>query len=363
MMEILAWIVIGFAAIQMIVAFVNMVSQPRFHKISASDELVSVLIPARNEEQNISNLLVDLQHQTYKNIEILVFDDQSTDRTAEIVSDMAKYDTRIKLITSKGLPEGWLGKNYACHNLAQNANGKFLLFLDADVRAEQLLITRTVRYAQKHKTKLLSIFPTQKMHTTGEKAVVPIMNYILLTLLPLVLVLRSKFKSLAAANGQFMLFETKNYKKLNPHELLKAEKVEDIKIAQLYKKCGLKVACISGNSDVSCRMYTNYKTSIDGFSKNIVMFFGNSYLLAFVFWLVTTFGFVVVLAALPFKFFILLNLIAIVTRIFVSIASNQNSMQNLLLLLPQQLNIGIVLFKSISYKKNKAYQWKGRTVT
>jgi glycosyltransferase involved in cell wall biosynthesis len=236
MMEILSWMIIGFAAIQLIVAFVNVVSQPRFHKKSDADDLVSVLIPARNEEQNISNLLTDLQHQTYKNLEILVFDDQSTDRTAELVSDMAKYDNRIRLITSTGLPESWLGKNYACHSLAQQASGKYLLFLDADVRAEQLLISRTIRYSKKRKMKLLSIFPTQKMHSMGEKAVVPIMNYILLTLLPLVLVLRSKFSSLAAANGQFMLFEAKAYKKLNPHELLKAEKVEDIKIAQLFKK-------------------------------------------------------------------------------------------------------------------------------
>jgi glycosyltransferase involved in cell wall biosynthesis len=362
MMEILSWMIIGFAAIQLIVAFVNVVSQPRFHKKSDADDLVSVLIPARNEEQNISNLLTDLQHQTYKNLEILVFDDQSTDRTAELVSDMAKYDNRIRLITSTGLPESWLGKNYACHSLAQQASGKYLLFLDADVRAEQLLISRTIRYSKKRKMKLLSIFPTQKMHSMGEKAVVPIMNYILLTLLPLVLVLRSKFSSLAAANGQFMLFEAKAYKKLNPHELLKAEKVEDIKIAQLFKKQHLKVACVSNNNDVSCRMYTNYNESIEGFSKNIVMFFGNSYLLAFAFWLVTTFGFIVVLVALPLKFFILLNVIAIVTRIFVSIASNQNSIQNLLFLIPQQLNIGIILFKSIINKKNKAYQWKGRVV-
>lgn len=362
MMEILAWIVIGFAAIQMIVAFVNVVSQPRFHKKSDADALVSVLIPARNEEQNISNLLTDLQHQTYKNLEMIVFDDQSTDRTAELVSDMAKYDTRIKLIASTELPEGWLGKNFACHSLTQQAGGKYLLFLDADVRAEQMLISRTIRYAKKHKTKLLSIFPTQKMISMGEKSVVPVMNYILLTLLPLALVMRSKFSSLAAANGQFMLFEAKTYKKLNPHEFLKAEKVEDIKIAQLFKKQHLKVACVSNSNDVSCRMYPNYKASIEGFSKNIVMFFGNSYLLAFAFWLVTTFGFIVVLAALPLKFFILLNVIAIVTRIFVSIASNQNSMQNLLFLIPQQLNIGIILFKSIINKKNKAYQWKGRVV-
>lgn len=362
MMEILAWIVIGFAAIQLIVAFVNVVSQTRFMKNAQTNELVSVLIPARNEEQNILNLLVDLQHQIYKNIEILVFDDQSTDRTAQLVSDMAKYDNRIRLLNSTGLPEGWLGKNHACHSLAQQAKGDYLLFLDADVRAEQGLISRTIWYAKNQNTKLLSIFPTQKMHSMGEKAVVPIMNYILLTLLPLALVQRTKYASLAAANGQFMLFEAETYKKLYPHELLKTEKVEDIKIAQLYKKHALKMACISNNKDVSCRMYTNYKASLEGFSKNIVMFFGNSYLLAFAFWMVTTFGFIVVLAVLSLKYFILLTIMTLLTRIYVSIASNQNSLQNVLFLIPQQINIGILLLKSIINKKNKAYQWKERLV-
>jgi len=361
-MEIFAWAIMAFAAIQLIVAFVNVVWQPLFNKKADTDLFVSVLIPARNEEQNISNLLVDLQHQTHKNLEILVFDDQSTDRTAQLVSDMAKYDSRIRLITSTELPDGWLGKNYACHSLAQQANGEYLLFLDADVRAEQLLITSTIAYSKKHKTKLLSIFPTQKMLSIGEKTVVPVMNYILLTLLPLALVLRSKFVSLAAANGQFMLFETKTYQSLYPHKLLKAEKVEDIKIAQLFKKQRLKVACVSNNNNVSCRMYSNYDESIEGFTKNIAMFFGNSYVMAYAFWFVTTFGFIVVLIALPIKYFWLLNVLTIVTRIFVSIASNQKSSQNLLFLIPQQLNIGIILFKSIVNKKHKKYLWKGRFV-
>ncbi len=362
MMEIVAWIILAFAALQFVVAFVNAVLQPKLNQKPTSNDLVSVLIPARNEEQNIVNLLIDLQHQTYKNIEIFVFDDLSTDRTAELVGEMAKYDSRIKLLSSTGLPENWLGKNYACNELAKQASGKYFIFLDADVRTEQNLIAFTISYLQKQNIQLLSIFPMQMMHGLGEKMVVPIMNYILQTLLPLVLVLRSKYASLAAANGQFMLFEAATYRKLQPHELLKGEKVEDIKTAQLYKKHGYKMACLSNNADVSCRMYTNYTDCIEGFSKNIVMFFGNSYLLTFVFWLVTTVGFVAVLLALPMKYFWLLAIITIVTRVFVSIGSNQKSIQNLMFLVPQQINIGIILFKSIINKKNKQYSWKGRII-
>ena len=101
---------------------------------NSSEELVSVLIPARNEENNIGNILTDLINQDHRNIEVIVFNDQSEDRTAEIVREFARIDNRIRLIESDGLPEGWLGKNYACHKLSQSATGKYLLFLDADVR-------------------------------------------------------------------------------------------------------------------------------------------------------------------------------------------------------------------------------------
>lgn len=362
MMEILAWIVLGFAALQLLVAFVNVVWQPKFDDQSTDSDLVSVLIPARNEEENILKLLVDLQHQTYRHLEILVFDDQSTDRTAALVAEMQRFDYRIRLIRSEALPEGWLGKNHACHEMSKLATGKYLLYLDADVRAEQLLIAKTVAYVKQNKLKLFTIFPTQKMISIGEKTVVPIMNYILLTLLPLGLVQRSKYASLAAANGQFMLFDAASYQKLKPHEQLKSEKVEDIKIAQLYKKQELKMACVSNNSDVSCRMYSGYSESIEGFSKNMAMFFGNSYLLAFAFWLATTIGFVAVWTAFTWKYLVLLGIMTIVTRIYVSIASHQKSVQNLVFLIPQQLNIGLILLKSIINKKNKAYQWKGRLV-
>lgn len=359
----IALIVLAFTAIQLIVALINLAFRPSLkNKHTDTDELVSVMIPARNEEANIMKLLSDLQHQTHSRLEIIVCDDQSSDRTAALTLEMARYDNRIKLIPSLALPEGWLGKNHACHQMAEQATGKYFLFIDADVRLGQNAISTTLQYLNKSKSNLLSVFPRQIMQTPGERMVVPVMNYILMTLLPLPLVRHSRFKSLAAANGQFMLFDAKTYQMQKPHFKMRNDKVEDIRIARWFKKNKLKVACIPGNKEINCRMYSGFKESMKGFSKNIVMFFGNSYTLAFTFWLISSFGFITILAAMPMIYFWLYLLAAIITRLLVSATSHQSPFSNILCAIPQQFNMGRIIFQSLKHKKNGSYEWKGRKI-
>lgn len=362
-MILIAYFVLIFFSIQLLVSVANALVKSTLRNTQANfNELVSVMIPARNEENNITNILSDLQHQTYGNIEIIVFDDQSTDRTAKLVAEMAQYDKRIRLTQSSGLPEGWLGKNFACHSLAEMAKGKYYLFLDADVRLDEYVIVKYISYLHKNNLGLLSVFPKQFMYSIGEKMVVPLMNYILLTLLPLFLVHRSQFASLSAANGQFMLFDAETYKKILPHKKMKSERVEDIKIARHYKKEGQTTACLTGSHEISCRMYSSFNDAVNGFSKNVVMFFGNSYVLAFLFWLLSTFGFIAVWLALPGVWFLALCLIAVIIRILVSISSRQHILLNLCLAIPQQLTLGWIILKSFLLKQSNGYEWKGRKV-
>jgi len=359
----LAYIIFTFTLIQLIVAIINSVSiqQPK-SGIGNFNGLVSVLIPARNEESNIANLLSDLHNQDYQNMEIIVFNDLSTDRTEEIVTKIAKNDTRIRLINSDGLPQGWLGKNYACHNLSQMAKGEYLLFLDGDVRVKGVIIINSITLAEKHKTGLLSIFPKQKMESLGEYLTVPVMNYILLTLLPLVLVFKSKFSSMAAANGQFMLFNRAKYFETLPHEKFRNNKVEDIEIARYFKQQSIPVVCTLGDETIECRMYNGFDEAVNGFSKNVVNFFGNSFPAAILFWIVTTFGFLVILSELSTDLFCIFLIIVLATRVVVSFISKQNIFLNLLLLVPQQFTLGILIYKAVIYKFNKQLKWKGRNI-
>ncbi len=363
-MIILAYFIFAFALLQFAVAIINLVFMQRFPSSKTTfNGQVSVLIPARNEEKNVASLINDLLIHDYQNIEILVFNDQSTDKTAEIVKEFTEKDSRVKLINSDGLPEGWLGKNYACHSMAKLAKGRYLLFLDADVRIGNGIIQQTTSFAEKHRLGLLSIFPKQIMVSAGEKATVPLMHYILLTLLPLILVHKTSFPSLAAANGQFMLFNAEIYRKTKPHEKMKYEKVEDIKIARYFKQEGINIACITGKKTVGCRMYTGFAESVHGFSKNVIQFFGNSFPIAFLFWLITTFGFVAVFAGLSTSVLFIYLAVLLLTRVAVSIAGKQNILQNVIFLIPQQFALGLFVLRAFINRFKNQYEWKGREIS
>ncbi len=360
----LAYFILVFSGMQLLVALSNLFFKQELKQATGNfNGLVSVLIPARNEEKNIGNLLSDLQKQDYLNIEIIVFNDQSTDRTEHIVNQFAANDKRITLVNSKGLPEGWLGKNYGCHSLSKQAKGAYLLFLDADVRVQNGILLNSIALAEKHGLGLLSIFPKQEMESIGERFTVPNMNYILLSLLPLGLVLKSRFPSLAAANGQFMLFHAQTYLSFIPHEKFKNNKVEDIEIARYFKKQEIPIACLTGDNSISCRMYKGFGEAVNGFSKNVINFFGNSYAVAIFFWLITTFGFIPILISLDNSMFLFYLFAFFITRILISLISKQNTLWNILFILPQQTAMGLFIYKAFRNKFKNQHQWKGRNIS
>lgn len=349
--------------VQFLVVLINFLFRQRMSNTKKEiEQLVSILIPARNEEKNIEKILKDLIIQPYSNIEIIVCNDQSEDNTRNIVEKMMIQDPRIKIIDSSKLSDGWLGKNWACYQLSKEAQGEYYLFLDADVRVYNLLISKSVHHLQKYHLGLLSIFPKQIMITLGEYCTIPLMHYILTTLLPLVLVRVSKFSSLSAANGQFMLFDAKIYHQHQPHLLMKGEKVEDIKIARNFKSRGEKVACLTGVEEITCRMYDNYKEGVSGFSKNMVTFFGNSYLLAFIFWVLTTMSLVYIPIYGNSVEIIVFFSLYLGTKFLFSITSKQNILINLLLTIPQHITMLVILIQSLIHKYTKKQQWKGRSI-
>lgn len=358
-----AYFILFFTVIQFVISLVNLIFFPVLRRNDSKEKpLISILIPARNEEQNIGNLLNDLLEQDYPNFEIIIFNDESTDKTENIVNEYIKREHKIKLINSTGLPQDWLGKNYACHSLAKIANGKYFLFLDADVRVGKKLLESALSHLQKCDLSLVTIFPKQIMVTMGEKIVVPIMNWILLSLLPLRLVKKSKFPSLAAANGQFMFFNAACYKNFEPHKIFKYSKVEDILISRFLKKNDYRIDCLTGNNEIKCRMYENYNDAINGFTKNVAEFFGGSIIVAIIFWLISFLGFMFIIASLPINFLAIYFALIIFINIFISISSKQNIFVNVILHFPKMFSLGHIIFKTIVNTTRKKSQWKGRYI-
>jgi len=362
-MEILVSMIIAFTFLQFLVALVNVLFQQKpGGEITGIRPLISVLIPARNEAENLKLLLPDLLTQNYHEIEVLVFDDGSVDGTAEVVLGFSRDDARVRLVPTVPLPKGWLGKSWGCFNLGHAARGEYFLFLDADVRMQDGAIRETLAMMKRSKSGLLSLFPKQIMKTTGELITVPLMHYILLTLLPLVLVRYSPFTAHAAANGQFMLFDAKVYKDYQPHQAVRKERAEDIRIARALKSKGVKVLCSAGSRSVTCRMYKGFPEAVNGFAKNITAFFGGSTLLAALFWLVTTPGFLVVLVYADQEFLIAYLMLFLLTKIMVSIAAGQHVLMNMALFLPQHIATGYILFKAVVLTLTGKQQWKGRSI-
>ncbi len=355
--------ILSFALIRMLVALFNLISMNWLKNDQVkANEKVSVLIPARDEQEKLPALLESLQDQKYLNIEVIVYDDQSVDKTAEIIIKTSKKDNRFKYLKGDDLPDGWLGKNHACHKLAQAAQGEYLLFLDADVLTGPELIGQSLSFLKQHNLSLLSIFPIQKLISFSERISVPVMNWILVSLLPMLLIRKSRWTSLSAANGQFMLFNAVDYKNNWFHMLLKNEKVEDIRIMQLMKKKRYRVHTLLGNKQISCRMYNTYKESVYGFSKNVVAYFGGSYIVTLGFVLITTFGWLPLVLSGQIELFIMYLSILILTRIFVSAASKQNPLLNVLLMPLQQLSFVLFVMQSIKNKLSGQYTWKNRPI-
>lgn len=358
----LAYISFLFLIIQLINVLLNALFRQKIKKSGPENgDLISVLIPARNEKENIALILSDLQEAENQNLEIIVADDESTDDTVRVVKDFAEQDKRILLIQSGSLPEGWLGKNHACYQLAKKASGRYFLFLDADVRINGSMIPEVLKVLKKYHLDLLSFFPTQIQKTFGEKISVPVMNYILLTLLPLVFVRVSPYPSHAAANGQFMLFDAETYRKTQPHLLFKKSAVEDISIARHYKKEKLKVACLTGEKRIQCRMYHSYKEAVTGFSKNVFMFFGNMPVLAILFWMFSAMGFIPVLVALPQFLAIYLGGVVAVLLLY-SFISRQNIIINTILFPLHLFFLSVILSRAIFVKRHKEFEWKERSI-
>jgi len=358
------YVLIALLAIRLLIALINYFSfayLPQATTVS-NQPTVSVLIPARNEENTIGGLLEQLSTFDYTPLEIIVYNDHSTDRTEPIVQDWVARNSNMQLINGGELPEGWLGKNHACHQLAKAATGAVLLFLDADVQVKKEVINRSIGHFQKYELHLLSLFPKQLMRSFGEKVSVPLMNWILLSLLPLALIRTSRNKAFSAANGQFMMFNAATYKSLWPHEHFKLHQVEDIAILKLFKQNNLACDTLLGDNDISCRMYTGLDDAVEGFTKNIFEFFGSSQVLAVTFGLLTTIAPFVIYAYMGIAWCTAYILGVLSVRFFVSLASQQSVLQNLLLAFPQHLVFLLIITKGLINKKRKQLLWKGRNI-
>jgi len=236
-------------------------------------ETVDVLIPMRNEEENVEGCLKSVLNSELLDVsKVFVLDDGSSDSTAELIGQF-KVD---KLIGTQP-PTGWLGKVWACHNLAQVGSGKYLVFVDADVRLHPYAIASSITKMNKFGWDFISPYPRQISGSFLEKLIQPLLQWSWLASVPLRIAEKFPNRSMTIANGQFFIVKRSAYNTSGGHAAIPDEVLDDLELARLLISKGFKGGVADGSAVASCRMYKSNSQLIDGYTKSLWKAFGGQF--------------------------------------------------------------------------------------
>ncbi len=279
-------VIVIFLALSLLTALSNVLSIRRFDQYPRARCLprVSVLVPARNEAHNIEACIRSLLGQDYPDFEVIVLDDSSEDDTRRILARLARENGRLRVLDGSPLPSGWLGKHWACHQLTQAADGELFLFTDADTRHESNALRDAVSALLAEGADLVTAFPREVTVTAGEKLIVPVISFGIISFLPLALARRMKFPSLSVTIGQFMLFRRFAFEAVGGYASVRDHIVDDVVLGRRIIQYGFVWRLMDGTRHVSCRMYRGFWEAVDGFTKNVFAFFDYSLVLFIVVW-------------------------------------------------------------------------------
>jgi glycosyltransferase involved in cell wall biosynthesis len=227
---------------------------------------VTAIIPAKDEESTLAECLASACAQSYPRLEILVVDDRSTDRTAEIAREFAARDGRVRLISVHHLPLGWTGKNHALHLACAQARGEWLWLIDSDTRHHPDSLAIVYAYAQRTGAALASLVPEMRCETFWEKVLQPLEGIVLMRSFPLFRVNDDR-SAMAFANGQYILISRAAYDASGGHEAVRDRFVEDIYMAKRVKALGMPLRVAIGTEISSTRMYTSLGQIVRGWSR------------------------------------------------------------------------------------------------
>ena len=243
---------------------------PRAEPPGAEWPLVSIIVPARDEERNLPNLLDSLLAQDYPAFEVIVIDDASTDATGALADAYATRDDRLRVIHWTGPKPGWTGKSAACWRGASAAHGVWLLFTDADTRHEPGALRAALALAQRAGAQALSLFPRQRCETFWERLLLPFayQQYFAGAQTGA----RGRSDGAALANGQYFLISRRAYDAAGGHAAVAASVIEDVALAGALKRAGYVPLVARGEALVSVRMYDSLGALVEGFTKNAASF-------------------------------------------------------------------------------------------
>ena len=336
---------------------------------SLRDELstaVSVIVPARNEEACLGACLESLVAQSEIDCEIIVVDDGSTDRTANIAKSFSEVDSRprVTVVSAPLLPAGWTGKNNAMSAGAKVARGRWLLFTDADTVHQPGSLARAVAEADEHGAALLSYSPEQEVRGFWEKAVMPVIFAELAATYPPQKV-SDPASPIAAANGQYLLISSQAYDAVGGHTGIAGDLLEDVAMARLIKSSGRRILFRYGGDAVRTRMYRSWAQMKEGWTKNLALLFRHPVrraVMLLAFWTFSWIAFVLGMAAIASGYWRLGYYALPLLLVYLRIArANFRPVSNIMAIAAGVPLASYLLLSAAYTFRTGEVMWKGRT--
>jgi hypothetical protein len=328
--------------------------------------VVTAIVPARNEEKVIAACVESLEQQSEIG-EILVVNDQSTDRTADIVRGLTVEISHLRLLQTREVPPGWVGKNNAVWIAAREANSAWLLFTDADAELAPGAVRRALEIAEEQKAALVSFSPQQVTETWYEKSLIPFVYCRLAKYFSFDAV-NDPASPVAAANGQFLMIRRESYEAMGGHASIAGEVLEDVALARRAKAAGQTIWFGSGKGIVRARMYRSFQAMCEGWTKNLYQLLGGRpgavyrELLGVVPWvplLLLMLG-----MWLPFALLVGLGLLLARHAAYgAALASNHFRLAYILYYIPGVVLYAVVLWASYRAHVRGKVAWKGREIS
>jgi glycosyltransferase involved in cell wall biosynthesis len=326
---------------------------------------ISAVVPARNEEAVIANCVKSLAAQPEIS-EIVVIDDQSSDRTATIVESLAGEIPRLRLVKVHNVPAGWLGKNNAVSIGAKQTTKRWLLFTDADAELLPQAAARALKVAQDANAALVSFSPEQVTKTWYEKSLIPFV-YCRLALFFSYQQINDANSDAAAANGQFLMVRRDAYDTAGGHASVSNEILEDVALARAVKSLGYRISFGPGKGIVRVRMYRSFVEMWAGWKKNLFLLVGNMPAAVYreLFSIVPWIPLLLVILALKYPLALVLGLGLLLARhaaYGMTLSRNQYPLWFILYYIPGVLLYGGVLWASYRAHRKRRIEWKGRKI-
>ena len=322
---------------------------------------ITLLLPVRNEEENIAECIATLKSQSgVENLKFIIINDQSTDKTAALLASAIADDARFTVVETEGPRTGWLGKVSALQSGYEAAGAEFIVTLDADVRLSSDALCRAVNQLSDLNLDFISPYPRQEARTIAEKLIQPLLHWSWMSTIILRLAEKKPHPSTAVANGQFFIARKSALDAVGGFQSVQNQILDDIEIARSLIKSGFRGVVTEGAEIAHTRMYQNFSEIREGYGKSLHKAFGGKL------GAVVAISFIAMTGILPVVFALRGSLIATITFLLIAftralsaLRAKSNPFYALLHPISSALLIYLIAY---SWRKRGSIQWKGRTV-